>query len=175
MHLQYTECKWRPSYTGCRFRCCLYAFKIHRVQMAPILYWVPFSPLSLCIYNTQSANGAHLLLGAVFTAVFMHWRDTEFECRPLFGMKESRYRKKRQKKENKCYDGVGAKWVLEYPSLSWRSTGLWHTFKFRHEGFKSNRNPPTSNGGCRLEEKSRKHWSLFTRFLFSVTANLFIC
>ena len=33
----------------------------------------------------------------------------------------------------------------------------------------------TSNGGCRREEKSRKHWSLFTKFLFSVTANLFIC
>ena len=33
----------------------------------------------------------------------------------------------------------------------------------------------TSNGGCRREEKSRKHWSFFTRFLFSVTANLFIC
>ena len=32
----------------------------------------------------------------------------------------------------------------------------------------------TSNGGCRREEKSRKHWSLFTKFLFSVTANLFI-
>ena len=29
----------------------------------------------------------------------------------------------------------------------------------------------TSNGGCRREEKSRKHWSL----LSLVTANLFIC
>ena len=27
----------------------------------------------------------------------------------------------------------------------------------------------TSNGGCRREEKSRKHWSLFTMFLSSVT------
>ena len=33
----------------------------------------------------------------------------------------------------------------------------------------------TSNGGCRREEKSRKRWSLFTKFLFSVTANLSIC
>ena len=29
----------------------------------------------------------------------------------------------------------------------------------------------TSNGGCRREEKSRKHWSFFTKFLFSVIAN----
>ena len=27
----------------------------------------------------------------------------------------------------------------------------------------------TSNGGCRREEKSRKHWSLFTMLLSSVT------
>ena len=27
----------------------------------------------------------------------------------------------------------------------------------------------TSNGGCRREEKSRKHWSLFTMLLTSVT------
>ena len=31
----------------------------------------------------------------------------------------------------------------------------------------------TSNGGCRREEKSRKHWSLFTKLLSLVTANLF--
>ena len=29
----------------------------------------------------------------------------------------------------------------------------------------------TSNGGCRREEKSRKHWSLFTKLLSLVTAN----
>ena len=28
----------------------------------------------------------------------------------------------------------------------------------------------TSNGGCRREEKSRKHWSLFTKILSSITA-----
>ena len=33
----------------------------------------------------------------------------------------------------------------------------------------------TSNGGCRREEKSRKRCSLFTKFLSSVTAILFIC
>ena len=33
----------------------------------------------------------------------------------------------------------------------------------------------TSNGGCRREEKSRKHWSFFTKLLFSVTANLSTC
>ena len=33
----------------------------------------------------------------------------------------------------------------------------------------------TSNGGCRREEKSRKHWSPFTKLLSLVTANLFIC
>ena len=27
----------------------------------------------------------------------------------------------------------------------------------------------TTNGGCRREEKSRKHWSFFTMLLFSVT------
>ena len=31
----------------------------------------------------------------------------------------------------------------------------------------------TSNGGCRREEKSRKLWSLFTKLLSLVTANLF--
>ena len=31
----------------------------------------------------------------------------------------------------------------------------------------------TSNGGCGREEKSRKHWSLFTKFLFLVTAIFF--
>ena len=31
----------------------------------------------------------------------------------------------------------------------------------------------TSNGGCRREEKSRKHWSLFTKLLSLVAANLF--
>ena len=31
----------------------------------------------------------------------------------------------------------------------------------------------TSNGGCRHEEKSRKHWSIFTQLLSLVTANLF--
>ena len=31
----------------------------------------------------------------------------------------------------------------------------------------------TSNGGCRREEKSRKHWSLFTKLLSVVTANPF--
>ena len=35
---------------------------------------------------------------------------------------------------------------------------------------------PTSNGGCRREEKSRKHWSLFTMLLTSVTKIfLFFC
>ena len=33
----------------------------------------------------------------------------------------------------------------------------------------------TSNGGCLREEKSCKHWSLFTKLLFSVTANLSTC
>ena len=33
----------------------------------------------------------------------------------------------------------------------------------------------TSNGGYRREEKSRKHWSLFTMLLSSVTAIFFIC
>ena len=33
----------------------------------------------------------------------------------------------------------------------------------------------TSNGGCRREEKSRKHWSLFTKLLSSITAIVFIC
>ena len=33
----------------------------------------------------------------------------------------------------------------------------------------------TSNGGCHPEEKSRKHWSLFTKLLFPVTVNLFFC
>ena len=33
----------------------------------------------------------------------------------------------------------------------------------------------TSIGGCRHVEKSREHWSLFTKLLPSVTANLFIC
>ena len=32
-----------------------------------------------------------------------------------------------------------------------------------------------SNGGCRREEKSRKHWSLFIKLLSSVTAIFFIC
>ena len=32
----------------------------------------------------------------------------------------------------------------------------------------------TSNGGSRREEKSRKHWSFFTKLFFSVTANLSI-
>ena len=31
----------------------------------------------------------------------------------------------------------------------------------------------TSNGGCRREEKSRKHWSLFTKLLSSITAIFF--
>ena len=31
----------------------------------------------------------------------------------------------------------------------------------------------TSNGSCRLEEKSLKHWSLFTMLLSSVTENFF--
>ena len=31
----------------------------------------------------------------------------------------------------------------------------------------------TSNGGCRREEKSRKHWSFFTKFLSFVTAIFF--
>ena len=31
----------------------------------------------------------------------------------------------------------------------------------------------TNTGGCRLEEKSRKHWSLFTKLLSLVTAKLF--
>ena len=31
----------------------------------------------------------------------------------------------------------------------------------------------TSNGGCHREEKSRKHWSFFTKLLSLVTANLF--
>ena len=31
----------------------------------------------------------------------------------------------------------------------------------------------TSNGGCHREEKSRKHWLLFTKLLSFVTANLF--
>jgi len=26
----------------------------------------------------------------------------------------------------------------------------------------------SSNGGCRREEKSRKHWSFFTNLLFSI-------
>ena len=33
----------------------------------------------------------------------------------------------------------------------------------------------TSNGSCRLEEKSLKHWSLFTMLLSSVTEIFFIC
>ena len=33
----------------------------------------------------------------------------------------------------------------------------------------------TSNGFCRREEKSCKHWSLLTKLLFSVTENLSIC
>ena len=33
----------------------------------------------------------------------------------------------------------------------------------------------TSNRGCRREEKSHKHWSLFTKLLSSVTAIVFIC
>ena len=32
------------------------------------------------------------------------------------------------------------------------------------------RSQNTSNGGCRHEEKSHKHWSLFTKLLSSVTA-----
>ena len=32
----------------------------------------------------------------------------------------------------------------------------------------------TSNGGCRREEKSRKHWSLFTKFLSLVTALFYL-
>ena len=32
----------------------------------------------------------------------------------------------------------------------------------------------TSNGGYRREEKSHKHWSLFTKFLSSVTAFFFL-
>ena len=32
----------------------------------------------------------------------------------------------------------------------------------------------TSNGGCRREEKSRKHWSLFTMLLSSVTEIFFL-
>ena len=32
----------------------------------------------------------------------------------------------------------------------------------------------TSNGGCRREEKSRKHWSLFTKFSFFVKFFLFV-
>ena len=33
----------------------------------------------------------------------------------------------------------------------------------------------TSNGGYRREEKSHKHWSLFTMLLSSVTAIFFVC
>ena len=32
----------------------------------------------------------------------------------------------------------------------------------------------TSNGGYRREEKSHKHWSLFTMLLSSVTANFLL-
>ena len=32
-----------------------------------------------------------------------------------------------------------------------------------------------SIGGCRLEEKSREHWSIFTNFMSPVTANSFTC
>ena len=33
----------------------------------------------------------------------------------------------------------------------------------------------TSNGGCRRDERSRKHWSLFAKLLFSVFTIFFIC
>ena len=35
--------------------------------------------------------------------------------------------------------------------------------------------PPTSNGGCRPEEKSCEYWSFFIKLLSSVSANLSIC
>ena len=62
----------------------LNAFTIHRVPVSQNSYWVPLTPLTLCIYNTQSANGAHLILGAVFAAVFMHLQYTECKWRPSF-------------------------------------------------------------------------------------------
>ena len=77
---------------------------------------------------------------------------------------------------NKFYQGKFDLWVffnastliqvqhasLDFSSLRWKD----RTTKKRTENF-------TSNGGCRREEKSRKHWSFFTKLLSLVTANLF--
>ena len=54
------------------------------------------------------------------------------------------------------------------------------TYNLSHERVVISRYPQygsftTSNGGCRREEKSHKHWSFFNKFLFSVTVYLFIC
>ena len=46
--------------------------------------------------------------------------------------------------------------------------------RFENTLFQFQSGVSTSNGGYRREEKSRKHWSLFTKLLSSVTAIFFI-